>query len=155
LASALSPIAAGSEDNKMASLPFELVSPERLLVSEQVESVTAPGLEGDFTVLAGHAPLIALLRPGFVIVTPASGAVRRLYIRGGFAEVNPAGLTILADMAIPAEELDSARFNAEIQIAQNAVSHTHDADARLRAEERLAWIKDLAGSTEPATATSH
>jgi F-type H+-transporting ATPase subunit epsilon len=139
----------------MASLPFELVSPERLLVSEQVESVTAPGLEGEFTVFVGHAPLIALLRPGFVTVTPTAGTPRRIYIRGGFADVNPNGLTILADSAIPAEELDGARFTAEVQAAEALLEQTHDADARLRAQDRLTWIRELAGSAAPSSTTAH
>ncbi|MGQ4273708.1 F0F1 ATP synthase subunit epsilon [Terrihabitans sp. B22-R8] len=139
----------------MASFPFELVSPERLLVSEQVDSVTAPGLEGEFTVMAGHAPLIALLRPGIVTVTPASGPVRRLYVRGGFAEVNPTGLTILADNAFPAEELDGARLTAEIEAARSVAAHSHDADAKLRAEEHIAWISDLGTAVAGTAPNTH
>ena len=139
----------------MASLPFELVSPERLLVSEQVDSVTAPGIEGEFTVLAGHAPFITILKPGIVTVTATGGATRRLYVRGGFAEVNPTGLTILADVAIPVEELDGARITAEVAAAQALVERAQDDDARRRATERLAWINDAAGAASPQNTTAH
>jgi F-type H+-transporting ATPase subunit epsilon len=138
----------------MASLPFELVSPERLLVSEQVDSVTAPGIEGEFTVMAGHAPFITILKPGIVTVTTGSAA-RRLYVRGGFAEVNPTGLTILADIAIPVEELSGARFTAEVAAAQLLVTNAQDDDVRRRAEERLAWINDLGAAVTPQSATAH
>ena len=87
---------------------FELVSPERLLVSEEVDSVTAPGAEGEFTVLARHAPFMSTLKPGLVEVRGLSGDTRRIFVRGGFADVTPAGLTILADEAIRLEDLDPA-----------------------------------------------
>ena len=83
-------------------MQFDLVSPERLLVSAEVESVVVPGSEGYFTVLARHAPLISTLKPGLVEVKELSGAVRKFFVRGGFADVTPAGLTLLAEQAIRA-----------------------------------------------------
>src|SRR4051794_30928614 len=92
-------------------LRFELVSPERLLVSEDVESVVVPGSEGQFTVLARHAPFMTTLKPGIVEIKPLSGDVRKIFVRGGFADVTPAGLTILADQAMRLEDLDAQNLN--------------------------------------------
>lgn len=125
----------------MATFAFELVSPERLLISEQADAVKVPGLEGDFTVLPKHAPFITILRPGFVTVTVA-GKEQRLYVRGGFAEVNLEGLTILADFALPAAEFDAA-FAREVEIAEAAVANASSDEVRVKATQQLAWIKDL------------
>src|SRR5262245_46836208 len=105
----------------MASFAFELVSPEKLLISEQAEAVTAAGVEGEFTVLAQHAPFITVLKPGSVRIKTAGGSEQSFYVRGGFAEVNPEGLTILADFAVPAAELDGAVYTGEIAIAEAAL----------------------------------
>jgi F-type H+-transporting ATPase subunit epsilon len=126
----------------MASFTFELVSPERLLISEPADEVTVPGVEGEFTVLAQHAPFITVLRPGIVTVKTAA-ETQRLYVRGGFAEVNPDGLTILADFALPAAELDGAAFAREVEIAEAALGHAHSDEAKRRAQERLDWLKNL------------
>ena len=126
----------------MASFAFELVSPERLLISGQADEVTAPGTEGEFTVLAQHAPFITVLKPGIVTVK-AGGTTQRLYVRGGFAEVTPEGLTILADFAVPAEELTGALFARETEIAEAALGHAHSDEAKRRAQERLNWLNDL------------
>ena len=89
---------------------FELVSPERLLVSGNVEQVIVPGSEGEMTVLAHHAPLLTTLRPGLLdIGFPGGGEHQRYFVRGGFAEVSPAGLTVLAETAIDLVELDAAQ----------------------------------------------
>jgi F-type H+-transporting ATPase subunit epsilon len=126
----------------MASFAFELVSPERLLISGQADEVTAAGVEGEFTVLAQHAPFLTVLKPGIVTVK-SGGGTQRLYVRGGFAEVNPDGLTILADFAIPVEELTAAVFAKEIEIAEAALAHAHSDEAKRRTQERLAWLNDL------------
>ncbi len=80
----------------MTTFKFELVSPERLLLSEDVEQVVVPGSEGDFTVLAGHAPVLSTLRPGVMDVKLPGGKAKRLYVKAGFAEVDPESLTVLA-----------------------------------------------------------
>src|SRR5258707_9748200 len=85
----------------MATFHFDLVSPEKLLFSGEVNQVDVPGSEGDFGVLAGHAPLITTLRPGILVIYGERGALR-IVVDGGFAEVGPGGLTVLADMAGPA-----------------------------------------------------
>ena len=89
----------------MATFHFELVSPDKISFSGEVDQVDVPGAEGDFGVLAGHAPLIALLRPGIMTVY-AGGEQTRLVVLGGFAEVGPDGLTVLADVATSVEDLD-------------------------------------------------
>ena len=81
----------------MAKFHFDLVSPERLLMSAEVVQVDVPGSEGDFGVLAGHAPVIATLKPGVVTVKGHGSEDERIFVRGGFAEVNLDGLTILAE----------------------------------------------------------
>src|SRR5947208_8136966 len=101
----------------MATLHFELVSPERLLFSGNVNQVDVPGSEGDFGVLAGHAPLMATLRPG-ILTLYSAGAALKVVINGGFAEVNPAGLTVLADVAVPVEDFDPAQLAGLIETAK-------------------------------------
>jgi F-type H+-transporting ATPase subunit epsilon len=87
-------------------LHFELVSPERLLRSGEVHMVVVPGAEGDFGVLAGHAPFMSTIRPGAIdVYDEANGPATRIFIDGGFAEVNDAGLTILAESAVPVREI--------------------------------------------------
>jgi F-type H+-transporting ATPase subunit epsilon len=126
------------------TLQFDLVSPERLLVSEAVESVVVPGSEGYFTVLARHAPFMTTLKPGIVEVTGGSGGPARIFVRGGFADVTPTGLTILADQAIGLEDLDSAAFAEQISLAEADVSAAgDDAARRLTAETRLNEMRNL------------
>ena len=97
----------------MATFHFELVSPDKISFSGEVDQVDVPGSEGDFGVLAGHAPLIALLRPGLMTVY-AAGEQTRLVVLGGFAEVGPDGLTVLANVATSLEDLDRAALQAQI-----------------------------------------
>ena len=89
---------------QMAGLHFELGSPAKLLFSGDVESVVIPGTEGEMTILLQHAPILTSLRAGVVVVSSAKGA-DRIFVRGGFAEVNPKGLTVLAERAIPESEM--------------------------------------------------
>ncbi|HEX7776543.1 MAG TPA: F0F1 ATP synthase subunit epsilon [Parvibaculum sp.] len=124
-------------------LHFDLVSPERLLLSESVDMVTVPGKEGDFGVLAGHAPVMTTLRPGVINVDDAGRAQQRIFVRGGFAEVTPAGLTILAEHAIPLAELDEAALDAEIANAEEDVADAKSDETRLSAQEKLDHLKQL------------
>ncbi|MCE9648424.1 MAG: F0F1 ATP synthase subunit epsilon [Parvibaculum sp.] len=124
-------------------LHFDLVSPERLLLSESVDMVTVPGSEGDFGVLAGHAPVMAVLRPGVINVDDQGRPQQRIFVRGGFAEVTPAGLTILAENAIPLAELDAAALDAEIANAQEDVNDAKSDEKRLTAQEKLDHLKLL------------
>ncbi|HEY4342990.1 MAG TPA: F0F1 ATP synthase subunit epsilon [Parvibaculum sp.] len=124
-------------------LHFDLVSPERLLLSENVDMVTVPGSEGDFGVLAGHAPVMAVLRPGVINVDDAGRPQQRIFVRGGFAEVTPAGLTILAENAIPLAELDGAALDSEIADAQEDVNDAKSDETKLKAQEKLDHLKLL------------
>ncbi len=124
-------------------LHFDLVSPERLLLSESVDMVTVPGSEGDFGVLAGHAPVMAVLRPGVINVDDAGRPQQRIFVRGGFAEVTPAGLTILAENAIPLAELDTAALDGEIANAQEDVTDAKSEETKLKAQEKLDHLKLL------------
>lgn len=124
-------------------LQFDLVSPERLLMSEPVAEVVVPGTEGEFGVLAGHAPVMSALKPGVVRIKTARGAQARIFVRGGFADVTPKGLTILAEAAVPVEELSAARLDAEIRDAEEDVGLAKSDLERLAAEELLAALKAM------------
>jgi F-type H+-transporting ATPase subunit epsilon len=126
----------------MAEFRFDLVSPERLVFSGDVEQVDVPGSEGDFGVLAHHAPLIAMLRPGILTIRGA-GEAKRIVVVGGFAEVNEEGLTVLADMAVPIEEFDRASLTAEIKDTEEDVADAVDGAARDKASEKLDQLKAL------------
>jgi F-type H+-transporting ATPase subunit epsilon len=125
-------------------LQFDLVSPDRLLLSEEVESVVVPGGEGYFTVFARHAPFMSTLKPGRIEVKGVSGGMRNFYVRGGFADVTPHGLTILADQAIPLEDFDAAALAQEVTNAEEDVADSGDDEVKRRvAETRLNELKDL------------
>ena len=94
---------------------FELVSPERLLLSEQVDMVVVPGAEGDFGVLPRHAPLISTLRPGVIRVFEGREVKERIFVAGGFAEVTPERCTVLAEEAVPVGEIDAGKLEQEIK----------------------------------------
>jgi F-type H+-transporting ATPase subunit epsilon len=121
---------------------FELVSPEQLLVSEPVEQVVVPGSEGYFTVLKGHAPFMSTLRPGVLDVIRGSGT-ERIFVRGGFADVNAEGLTILAERAIPLAEVDAAMLAQEVKDAEEDVADAKDGAARDAAELVLNQLKEV------------
>ena len=125
-------------------LHFDLVSPERLLMSEEVESVVIPGAEGYFTVLARHAPLMSTLKPGLIEVRSLGGGTQKIFVRGGFADVNPSGLTILADQAIPLEDLDAATLAQQVRDAEEDLADAgEDAAKRRTAESRLNELRDV------------
>jgi F-type H+-transporting ATPase subunit epsilon len=94
---------------------FELVSPERLLLSEQVDMVVVPGAEGDFGVLPRHAPLISTLRPGVIRVFEGREVKERIFVAGGFAEVTPERCTVLAEEAVPVSEIDAGKLDQELK----------------------------------------
>lgn len=120
---------------------FELVSPERLLISEEAESVLVPGSEGDFQVLANHAPVLATLRPGLLDVVLPGGTERRIFVRGGFAEAGPESLTVLAQQAIDSADLDKKALAQEVQDAEEDVADAKDDAARDKAQEKLDGLK--------------
>ncbi len=131
------------------TLQFELVSPERLLVSEPVAMVVVPGSEGDFGVLPRHAPLIATVRPGAISVYETRAEVsRRIFVAGGFAEVVGDRCTVLVEEAVPVEDLDRAAVEQALREAQEDASDAKndqeraDANKRIKiAEEQLRVLK--------------
>jgi F-type H+-transporting ATPase subunit epsilon len=125
-----------------ANFHFDLVSPERLLFSGEVRQVDVPGEEGEFGVFAGHAPYIATLKPG-VLTIYGEDAPKAIVVRGGFAEVNPEGLIVLAEQAIPVEGLDPAVIVQAIQDTEEDIADAKDEAARDKARERLAQLNML------------
>ena len=124
-------------------LHFNLVSPERELMSKDVDQVDVPGTEGLFGVLPNHAPFMSTLAPGVVKVTNG-GEVTRIFVRGGFAEVTPEGLTILAEEAVPVAELKGEEIARRIKDAEQDLSDKDTLpETRLEAERTLAQLKEL------------
>jgi F-type H+-transporting ATPase subunit epsilon len=126
----------------MATFRFDLVSPEKLLFAGEVDQVDVPGAEGDFGVLAQHAPLVTALRPGILTVYRDAGPLR-VVVNGGFAEVNPSGLTVLADMAVPIEEFDRSVLAGEIKDTEEDVADATDDWQRDKLARRLEQLKAL------------
>jgi F-type H+-transporting ATPase subunit epsilon len=126
----------------MATFHFDLVSPEKLLYSREVEQVDVPGSEGDFGVLAGHAPLVAIIKPGILTIYNA-GNTQRLVVLGGFAEVSPQGLTVLADAATAVEDIDHATIAAHIKQTEDKVTQMEQGSLLDREIVRLDHFKTL------------
>lgn len=124
---------------------FELVSPERLLVSEDVESVVIPGTEGEMTVMADHAPVMSTIKPGVVVVKPVSGAEQKYVVFGGFADILPQTCTLLAESAIAVADIDKDDLARRIQAAREDLEDAKDDDARTKAESYLAQLTTLEG----------
>lgn len=122
---------------------FELVSPERLLLSEKATEVVVPGMDGYFTVMANHSPLMSTIKPGVVEAKLASGEERKIFVRGGFADVSPSGFMLLAELAMPVEELDAAAIDAEIRNAEEDFADATSEDGKLATETRLNQLKEL------------
>ena len=126
----------------MATFHFELVSPEKLLFSGEVNQVDIPGSEGDFGVLAGHAPLITTLRPGILVIY-REGTVVKIVVNGGFAEVGPTGLTVLADMAVPLEDFEVSKLTDIIERAEEDVAKAEEGATRDKLARRADQLKTL------------
>lgn len=124
------------------SFHFELVSPEKLLFSGDVEQVDVPGAEGDFGVLAQHAPMVTTLRPGVLTVRSSSGE-QKMIVLGGFAEVSEAGLTILADLAEKSSEIDRAMIAAKISELEQTIAKTEQGSVLDRLITRLDHFKEV------------
>jgi len=123
----------------MATFHFDLVSPAELVFSGEVEHVVVPGTEGEFGVMAGHAPLIAMLRPGILRILGPNE--QRMLVTGGFAEVTPDTLTVLADRAGPVEEFDAMALSGEIKDLEEDIADTSDDHARDRMRTRLDQLR--------------
>jgi F-type H+-transporting ATPase subunit epsilon len=126
----------------MAALHFEFVSPERVLFSGDVDQVDLPGSEGDMGILPQHAPLVTTLRPGIVTIFN-QGRREEIVVVGGFAEVSPAGLTILADSAEPRENFDMTMLASQITDAEEDLADAEDDAQRDKLRRRLDQLKSL------------
>ena len=128
-------------------LHFELVTPAKLVRSEDVHMVVVPGTEGEFGVLEGHAPFMSTIRDGAVqVFATANAAPEIIQVRGGFAEVNPQGLTLLAETAIPLADLDAAALAQQVKDAEEDFADAVDAEAKRKAQENLDHLKALQGA---------
>ena len=125
----------------MASFPFELVSPERIVFSGEVEEVVIPASEGEMTLLANHAPMMTSLKTGFLVVGGAKGR-ERILVQGGFVDVGPKGATVLAERAIPTSELDAAAMTREIERAEGQVKTTEDPTLHAEAQDTLDRLRE-------------
>jgi F-type H+-transporting ATPase subunit epsilon len=125
----------------MATFHFDLVSPEKLAFSGEVDQVDVPGVEGDFGVLAGHAPVVAAIRPGILTVT-SGGTHQKIIVLGGLAEVSDNSLTVLADVATSLEELDRARFADKVAEMEEKLAEKEGSELD-RAVERLDHFKSI------------
>jgi F-type H+-transporting ATPase subunit epsilon len=124
-------------------LQFELVSPERLLLSEQVHMVIVPGSEGNFGVLPGHALFISTVRPGVIDVYEDESVTERIFVSGGFAEVTPERCTVLADEAVPLSSIDRGDTEQQARSLESTVAGLRDQAGRLSGEERDKAVADL------------
>ncbi len=116
---------------------FELVSPARLLTSKPVDMVVVPGEEGDFGVLPGHAPLISTVRPGVISIYKGREVSERIFVAGGFAEVTGERCTVLAELAMPVSEIDSAQTEQDLRIAREDIDIATTDQERKSAARRV------------------
>ncbi len=125
------------------TIRFDLVSPERLLFSEDVEMVTLPGTEGYFGVLAGHAPVLSTLKPGVIEVRSGGASPVKLFVRGGFAEVDAQRVVVLAEEAIPLTDFDVAALDQRIRDAEEDMVAAKTDVERSRVAEQLDHLRQL------------
>jgi F-type H+-transporting ATPase subunit epsilon len=126
------------------ALHFELVSPAKLLFSGDVVSVTLPGSEGEMGIFAGHAPLLSTLRPGYVTIAKDGGTTEKIFVRGGFAEVNPQGLTVLAETAIASTDLSASAMAEQVASAEAEYADAKDDEGKRKALENVDYLKGIA-----------
>lgn len=125
---------------------FELVSPEKLLLSVQAEMVVVPGSEGDFAVLAGHAPMLSTLRPGAIEVYEGDKVQERIFVAGGFAEVSNDRLTVLAEEAMPFAQVDRAKLEASLKDATEDLEDAKSDEARYLAQQKVDHLQQVIDS---------
>ena len=130
----------------MADFKFELVSPERLLLSEMVAAVVIPATEGEMTVMANHAPTMTTIKPGIVSVRPATGPKKDYVVFGGFADILPTGTTLLAESAVPVEELQRDELTRRINAAQAELDDAQHHEHRSQLEQFIMQLTHLRGS---------
>jgi len=123
-------------------LHFSLVSPEKELFSGEVDNVTVPGSEGDFGVYTLHMPVMTTIRPGAISIIEGASE-RRIYIRGGFADVTAEGLTILAEEAVELANIDPAKLAQDITDAKEDVADAKCDEKKASAAERLEYLQEI------------
>ena len=136
----------GKNGKTMATFHFDLVSPEKLTFSGEVDQVDIPGTEGDFGVLAGHAPIVAAVRPGILTII-TGGTKQKVIVLGGLAEMSESGLTVLANVATEIDELDKAKFAATVNEMQEKLSEKEGSELD-RELERLDHFKSIQQQVE-------
>lgn len=129
---------------------FELVSPERLLLSEKVSEVVIPATEGEMTVMANHAPTMTTIKPGVVTVKLASGQVSKYVVFGGFADIVPSGCTLLAESAVPMSDINRETLLKRIEVAKAELESADNHEHKTRLEQYLAELTHLNGIVVPA-----
>jgi F-type H+-transporting ATPase subunit epsilon len=126
----------------MATLHFELVSPERVLFSGEVEAVMLPGTEGDMTVLPGHAPVMSALKTGFIVITDEKNHGTRVLVRGGFADINQTAVTVLAERALAPSELTPESIEQEIRNVEMQRDASHDQAFKDAANSTIVQLRE-------------
>ena len=121
---------------------FEFVSPEQLILSGEATEVQVPGTDGEFTVMAHHAPVMSTIKPGVVGVKMADGEVSKYFVRGGFADVSPSGLTVLAEQAVNLADLDLADLDQQIQDLREDVADADTDEKRAKAQAALDRLQE-------------
>ncbi|MEH3118366.1 MAG: F0F1 ATP synthase subunit epsilon [Methylorubrum populi] len=126
----------------MATFHFDFVGPERTLYSGEVEAVQLPSSEGEMTVLPGHAPVLTTLKVGVITVTETAGNGKRIYVQGGFADIGPKTVTVLAERAAPIEEITPAMIDKEIEAAEMARDATQDLARREQLNAQIVQMQE-------------
>ena len=127
----------------MTDFNFELVSPERILMSESIEHVVLPGSEGQLGVLAGHLPTVVTLKPGMINILSGATITRSIYVRGGFAEINAEETTVLVEHAIDVETANQQHIAKELAIAEQNLADADNDDARFIAQSALDALQSI------------
>ena len=126
----------------MPTLHFELVAPERVLYSGEVDAVLLPGTEGEMTVLPGHAPVLTALKTGFIVVTDHKDHGTRVLVRGGFADINASGVTVLAERALASSELTPESIEQEILTVEMQRDASHDQSFKDAADATIVQLRE-------------
>lgn len=130
----------------MADFKFELVSPEKLLLSEMVTAVVIPASEGEMTVMANHAPTMTTIKPGVVSVRSSTGAKKDYVVFGGFADILPTGCTLLAESAVPVDELQRDELTRRIEAAQAELNDATHHEHKSKLEQFIMELSHLRGN---------
>ncbi|MER2265038.1 F0F1 ATP synthase subunit epsilon [Methylobacterium oxalidis] len=126
----------------MATFQFDFVGPERTLYSGQVEAVQLPGTEGEMTVLPGHAPVLTALKVGVIVVTEQQNSGKRILVRGGFADIGPTGVTVIAERAAPIEEVTPASIDRDIEAIELQRDATEDLERREELNGQIVQLQE-------------